>query len=425
VQPRIIVLLALLAPIHAASSRTVVADEPTINSRSPLAGLPSPAGAHVAKTAELADNTWLELRAPAADAKWGRARGRSWTAKMAFAPELRGAFLIGEGVHGYAKPDGHYMDDLWFYDIPGHRWICCYPGAESKTLRLSINADGFEVDAAGQVVPVAQLAHGYEMSTYDTDRRVFLCIPNGHSYWETHLPQRKSWLVEPRANASPWLWNPATGAWARYRTEGDGPPSSYGDNLIYVPSRKQVFFCHSSSDVWFYDAESNRWTRKEPTGPPPPFGIDGTCCYDAKRDRIYLGGGAYPVAPDGTNAFWIYDLKTDAWVDPQPRGNPCRGSNSYATLNALMLYDSVNDVVLLLRHSNFYEDTRQHVGVFVYDPEANAWTEAGSVPDALAFNQKPKNGFYDPELNAVFIHTADDSEDDGIIWAYRFRRRGE
>ena len=57
---------------------------------------------------------------------------------MPLAPELRGAFLFGEGVHGYTKPDGHYMDDLWFYDINSHRWICCYPGADTKTLDLTL-----------------------------------------------------------------------------------------------------------------------------------------------------------------------------------------------------------------------------------------------------------------------------------------------
>ena len=63
---------------------------------------------------------------------------------MPLAPELRGAFLFGEGVHGYAKPDGRYMDDLWFYDVNAHRWVCCYPGADTKTLDLVINKDGFE-----------------------------------------------------------------------------------------------------------------------------------------------------------------------------------------------------------------------------------------------------------------------------------------
>src|SRR5262249_20810112 len=57
--------------------------------RGPLKGLPSAPGPHVARIKALGDNSWLELEAPKADPKWGRARGRSWTAAMPLAPELR------------------------------------------------------------------------------------------------------------------------------------------------------------------------------------------------------------------------------------------------------------------------------------------------------------------------------------------------
>src|SRR5437868_2787180 len=70
----------------------------------PRKGLPSMPGPHVEKIRALADNAWLDLGPPAQDPKWGRARGRSWCAAMPLAPELGGAFLFGEGVHGYAKP---------------------------------------------------------------------------------------------------------------------------------------------------------------------------------------------------------------------------------------------------------------------------------------------------------------------------------
>src|SRR5262249_44695436 len=135
--------------------------EPRANdTERPLADLPSQPGPHIDKIKMLRDGSWLELGAPAADPKWGRARGRTWTSEMPLAPELRGAFLYGEGVHGFVKPDGHYMDDLWFYDLHAHRWICCYPGADTKNLQLKLNADGFETSANGEIIPVAQQVHG-------------------------------------------------------------------------------------------------------------------------------------------------------------------------------------------------------------------------------------------------------------------------
>src|SRR5262245_1332786 len=79
-----------------------------------LAGLPSAPGAHLARIKSLKDGEWINLGAPAADPKWGMGRGRSWSCKMPYAPELQGAFLNGQGVHGYIKPDGRFMDDIYF-----------------------------------------------------------------------------------------------------------------------------------------------------------------------------------------------------------------------------------------------------------------------------------------------------------------------
>ncbi len=387
----------------------------------PLAALPSKQGPHVEKIKSMKDDSWLELGPPAADPKWGRARGRSWTSEMPLAAELRGAFLQGEGQHGYTKPNGHYMDDLWFYDINAHRWICCYGGAPTKTLRLTLNTDGFEATPSGDLIPVAQQVHGYEMNSYDTEEKRLLSMPNTHSYWQRAIPQRSGWLGPPPADASPWFYETTTGKWNRLRTGTPGPQSGCGDTLIYLLGQRQAFFLHRNQDVWIYDTRKNTWRKVEPKGPEPPFGIDATSCYDSKRHRIYIGGGSYPVAPAGSHAFWIYDLKKDTWIDPTPKGAPCQGSNSYPTKNAVMVYDPISDTVLLVFHS-FHDDQPERLGVYVYDPKANAWAdEALTVPKELGHNRQAKNGFYDPELGVVFLHSAGDSRDDGTIWVYRYR----
>jgi hypothetical protein len=59
--------------------------------------------------------------------------------------------------------------------------------------------------------------------------------------------------------------------------------------------------------------------------------------------------------------------------------------------------------------------------VYVYDPVANAWAaEPHPLPEKLR-NGQVKNGFYHPGLNAVFLHSAGDSRDDGVFWAYRYK----
>ena len=69
----------------------------------PLAELSSKPGPHIEKIKAMGDNQWLNLGVPAADPKWGKARGSSWGAKaLILSPDKRGAFLFGEGVH--ARP---------------------------------------------------------------------------------------------------------------------------------------------------------------------------------------------------------------------------------------------------------------------------------------------------------------------------------
>ena len=419
--PSCAALLSVLFVIALASVNEQSAAVESTPREGPLAALPSAPAPHIEKIKALPDGAWLNLGAPAPDPKWGRARGRSWACRMPFAPELRGAFLAGEGVHGYIKPDGHIMDDLWFYDPQLNRWICCYPGAEVATVNLHVNADGFESNAEGEPIPLSPLGHAYENVTYDADLRRFMEMPCSNTdYLEKSVKRRREeWLKDQTVNkssASPWFFETVSGKWNRRATAMRNPASGFGDAFIYLPEEKRAFFRHCE-EVWFYEAGANRWSQVKPSGPALPFGIDATACYDPKRARIYLGGGAYPVAPSGVNAFRIFDLKNNAWIDPHPEGAPCHGSNSYATNIAAMEYDAANDVVIVFR---FGGEKAEERGIFIYDPTSNAWSEA-----AQSFPAKwgqCTNAFYDPELNAYFFHVAHDSADDGVIWVYRYKR---
>ena len=182
---------AWMAPIWADSPK----EKPA-----PLASLPSKPGPHIEKIKALADNTWLNLGAPAADPKWGKGRGRSWSAHMAYAPDLQAAFLFGEGVHcWWNKQNNRYMDDLFVYDVPGHRWVCAYPGTDVMNVDLKQDKNGFEVDKNGRPVPVAQLGHGYELVSYDSDLKRFMFIPGASADWQAGAPfgkKRMGWGVK-------------------------------------------------------------------------------------------------------------------------------------------------------------------------------------------------------------------------------------
>jgi hypothetical protein len=400
----------------------------------PLAGLPSRPGPHIARTLALADNTWLKLGSPAADPQWGKGRGRSWSAHMAYAPDLKAAFLFGEGVHcWWNRGNNRYMDDLFVYDVHGHRWVCAYPGTDVMKVQLRLDSNGFEVGKDGRPVPVAQLVHGYEMISYDPDLRRFMFLPGASGDWQAGSPfgkRRMAWGVHGQGmphNNSPWLYDVRTGRWDLRRVEGPSPGSGMALVSAYVPALKKLFYwACQPNEAWFYDPRANTWSHVKVKGPPPPFGIDASACLDPKRERIYIGGGYYPVSK-GPNAFWCYDLKANRWVDLKPKGKPCKGCNRYGPNHAIMSYDAANDVVVLIFHRWQMNPADGDVqpgpdsrGVYVYDPAANEWTEA-PLPMPREIGQCP-SGFYNPDLNAHFVHVAGDSADNGVMWVYRYKR---
>lgn len=405
-----------------------------------LAGLPSSPGAHLDKVKFLGDNQWLSLGSPAPDPKWGKGRGHSWSARMPYAPDFKVAFVFGEGVHGFVKPNGHYMDDLFAYDLNAHRWICLYPGADVKTISLQMDKNGIEVDSDGQPIPLAQLTHGYEQQTYDTDRKKFMFMPGNSEEWKPNLGERRKlwgggypYPGFPK-QSSPWMYNVATNKFEIQKVQGGCPDTEKGRVLIYVQEMKKAFFWTPTptGEVWFYDPAANSWTMEKASGPKPPFGIDAVACLDSKRSRIYIAGGAYPVSA-GPHAFWCYDLKAKAWIDPQPKGKPCQGDNEYGTNMAAMNYDAVNDVVVLCYHltcdeglqSMGWQAKAKNRGIYVYDPTTNAWKEEftplpkGFHPEAYA---GCASSFYCPEVNAHYFHVAGDSGDNGVMWVYRYKQ---
>ncbi len=398
--------------------------------KGPLKDLPSkPTGAHLAAIKALGENSWLDLGSPAPDPEWGKACGRSWSPVAPFAPDLRGAFFFGEGPHGMVKPDGHYMDDLWFYDINQHRWICVYPGikANGGYEGVKINPDGFEVGSDGHPLPIAQVGHAYCAVTYDTHRRAFMSQPTFQHYWKKAIKGRQAALeagkdkLADQSRTSPWIYDTVGGHWDRFKTRNKRAVCGSGAVFVYVPSLRKAFgYERWTSRMAWYDPEKRDWTEIKPKGDKTPWYMDVNTCYDSKRDRIYLGGGlwAKPEVKAGESALWMFDVKTETFSRLEPKVNPT--PTSYATNRAMMFYDSVNDAVLLFYHKPSKGRTRT---IFAYHPGRNEWEVVAEDPKEL---HKKGNttwtGFYDPDLNAHVMHAACDGRPNGIVRVYRYKR---
>lgn len=421
---RCLFLLLTLLSTHA--SRAADAE-----SKGPLAAMPSKPGPHIEKIRALGDNQWLALGSPAADPKWGKARGRSWSSNMPSAPDLRGAFVFAEGVHGYVKPDGHYMNDLWFYDINAHRWVCLYPGIDTRTIvrrikdrELTVDDRGLLVDRDGEPLPPL-LIHAYGYLGYDPERRKFMTFGGqfgnyfttgkGGVFEEANRLFQEQRKDRKLPHLSPFFYDVATGRFGCFPVDRVPGGQPYGANVLaYVRSKKQ-FFYGGSDGVWYLDVAKRTWVNAEPKG-TPPAGIDHCAAYDPKRDRIYYHQRDGKTADDN---FLIFDVKQNTWSRPRPKGNGPLFSTSY---ESVFTFDTANDKLVIIRLYNSKDEPGLRRGVYVYDPETNTWADPLPLPpEVVKAIRNGNHGFYDPELNAFFCHFASDSTDDGTMWVYRHR----
>jgi hypothetical protein len=124
-------------------------------------------------------------------------------------------------------------------------------------------------------------------------------------------------------------------------------------------------------------------------------------CYDTRRDRVYIGKGS---------EFSAYDIQANAWTS---LASSAVGSGVQSCMN----YDAENDVVLV----NIYNASSGGDAVKVYNPAANQWTSGlRAMPSTTAY-RPCYNAFYDPVLNVHFFFGAGDSNDDGVMLAYRYK----
>ena len=382
----------------------------------PLAGLPGKPGPHVEKIRALGDDSWLNLGKPAPDPRWGMGRGRAYSPKMAYAPDLGGAFFCGCGRHGYVKPDGHFMDDIFFYDASAHRWICLHPGASKKT-KLKLDEHGFEVTLDGVNHPVSFLSHAYNMVTYNSKLRKYMLIHHYSPWWTRALPQRAEWLgiaAKDRGNPyragklnrnpkHPVFWNVDANRWERLFVEDGASPGKDLGVLEYIPEREQAFYM-AGGRAFFFDFKTGKWI--DPGAKlKSKIKYDYVGCYDSKRGRIYV--------LDDANLF-AYDLKANKWdvlqAAPLSFGFSTRGQINF---------DSAAGIGIGMAFGGS-KDGGKPGGAYVYDPDENKWRLPRAAMPAI---RGAKASFYHAEYNVHYLHVAGDSGEDGVMLVYRYKRK--
>jgi hypothetical protein len=394
----------------------------------PLAGLPSPAGPHLTAVQALAAGGWLDLGVPAADPFHGLATGREYTPRMAWAQSLQGAFLTGESGHGYVNPaTGRYIDDVWFYDFAAHAWRCVRAGSEVAMLSLRLDANQFEVDARGDLVPVAQLGHGYELVAFDEWSQRFFMQPAPNTYWVPAMPQRLGWLPSalfPESQyRSPWLFDTVTGKWRRQPPGTPMPTFNVSARAMAVqaiPGSDRVWVFDTSSAnrdrIWWFDPATSRWIDEPTASSAPPIIGNGVTCYDRSHHRVWYHGVHAVTQQAGV---WYYDVGSRTWNDTNAVNTPPH-TDVYLTGSRGLTYDEVAAVVLLRVLAGGGAPPSFHP----FDVRTNAYGAAVAPPANLQpqFAWMQINAFYAPGHNVHVLHVSRTDSATGRIIVYRHAR---
>ncbi|MBL8025862.1 MAG: hypothetical protein JNL74_05595, partial [Fibrobacteres bacterium] len=257
--------------------------------------LPSESGPTVALIKASKERTFIALGAPAADSVWGKAYGRAWGGKgFIGVPHLRAAFLAGEGYHsGIRTVNGRIygLDDYWYYDINGHRWVNIFPGTDVTNFKqnvidgkIKVDSLGRGLDSTGMPLPCHLLIHAWGYLTYDSDAKKIIFYGTSGGFSRYFMPGMGSGqptsafqsmdgglsLLEAQGlNKSgpvwgPWAYNTVTGKFEHElanngRTLGG---DAFGQ-FMYIPSKKKLLYAERQA-VW-YDPAAKLWSSVVPT----------------------------------------------------------------------------------------------------------------------------------------------------------------
>jgi hypothetical protein len=170
------------------------------------------------------------------------------------------------------------------------------------------------------------------------------------------------------------------------------PPSTLNMvnlGMVYDSRDDVVIVFSDEGNTWAYNITANLWMNMKPSISPSPRTLSTNgeqMVYDASDDAVLLFGGtpisfyywlsAGTYASTAFNDTWAYHFETNVWVNLNPQLAPP------ARFNSQMVYDSVNNVVVLYGgapggQASLFGDT------WIYNRTSNEWknvTPSSSPP---------------------------------------------
>ena len=119
--------------------------------------------------------------------------------------------------------------------------------------------------------------------------------------------------------------------------------------------------------TWAYDYDSNTWTKMEPEVSPRGLSFHAMA-YDHSSDRVILFGGVKDTVTSFWALQWSYDYNTDTWEELKPDVSP--SARHYCK----MVYDPGSDRMILFGGAGMSGDSPLS-DTWAYHFATNTWTE--------------------------------------------------
>ncbi len=200
-----------------------------------------------------------------------------------------------------------------------------------------------------------------------------------------------------------WEYNNMTKIWTEIVPEGTTEPEARNQpRIVYIENNKILMFGGNNfdsgrlNDTWIFDLTTKEWTDVTPTGTKPLPRNSNEMVYIG-NDKVILFGGT--TGTDYLNDVWEFNTSTYSWTElmannPSPTNQPeVRSGHS-------MVYIG-NDKILSFGGSNWVTDIIYFDDTWIYDINANSWTEITGTPHPI--DRSGAGIAYDDDNNIVVL----------------------
>jgi hypothetical protein len=196
-----------------------------------------------------------------------------------------------------------------------------------------------------------------------------------------------------------WAYDAGSNTWALRTPSGNfAPAGQYGPSMVYDSRADRVVLFGGASyhpgwmnETWAYDYDLNTWTRLDPLLSPP--GRTGfSMVYDSPADRIIAFGGTGVGGALMLSDTWVYDYNNDTWTNATSSTGPSRRTGT------MMTYDSKADRVLMYGGVGDFGDLHD---TWAFDLNSSTWRLTN--PSGNPFAIRDSVMVYDSQVDRTIL----------------------